>query len=227
VRATWALPAIAAISGAIAWIAPFDLAFTAAAGNSPLRRLVLIVALALVGGIAARLAGLKLEGHGTRSPVLLGLAWAALAAAWVVVLDCYLFRGSLAPGYAGFLHTPLHVRLFYFMLRAFNENVLYRLFAFGSLALALQRIFRGRRPPGWVLFAAMVAVQVVNIGMNVVWHAPEPITLARLGYDAMRYILPGVIWAWLFVRNGFATAEVASVGCHLFLQPAFSVLLDR
>lgn len=46
-----------------------------------------------------------------------------------------------------------------------------------------------------------------------------------LVYDLLRYVVPGVLWAWLFWRFGFVTAEVASVGCHIFLQPGFGILL--
>ncbi|MBU6266539.1 MAG: hypothetical protein KGN34_03295 [Sphingomonadales bacterium] len=135
-----------------------------------------------------------------------------------------MFRSRLAAGYVGFLRAPLHVRLFYFMLRAFNENVIYRLFAFGGL-VALLRHWQGRALSMPAMLGVAAAVQVVNIGANVVIPGGQPITPAALGYDALRYVAPGVAWAWLYARRGFATAEVASVGCHLFLQPAFSLLL--
>ena len=71
----------------------------------------------------------------------------------------------------------------------------------------------------------MVASQVINIGFNLLalaTHRPDAVALL---YDLLRYILPGVVWAILFRRNGFASAEIASVGCHLILQPGFSLLL--
>jgi hypothetical protein len=49
-------------------------------------------------------------------------------------------------------------------------------------------------------------------------------TPVLMAYDCLRYIAPGVLWALLFRRFGFATAEVASVGCHVLIQPAFSLL---
>lgn len=74
------------------------------------------------------------------------------------------------------------------------------------------------------IFLAMVGTQYVNIGFNVI--VSENATPILLFYDALRYITPGVIWAWLFFRFGFMTAEIASVGCHIFLQPIFSVLFS-
>lgn len=71
----------------------------------------------------------------------------------------------------------------------------------------------------------MIGSQLINIAFNVVLLSHVPVTALTLTYDALRYVLPGVLWAILYIRNGFATAEVASVGCHLFLQPAFSLLI--
>lgn len=68
----------------------------------------------------------------------------------------------------------------------------------------------------------MVLAQCVNIAMNVA--VLEPVTAPLLFYDAIRYVAPGVLWAWLYLRFGFVSAEVASVGCHLFLQPMFGAL---
>ena len=71
----------------------------------------------------------------------------------------------------------------------------------------------------------MIAAQALNIGVNVVLISDQALTPAILTYDALRYIVPGVIWACLFWRYGFFVAEVASVGCHIFLQPALGYLV--
>ena len=86
--------------------------------------------LALIGAFCADRVGLRLEGHGTRSPVLVGLAAAIAAAAYVAAIDGLLFRNTLPAAYVDLFETEsLGDRLIYFMLRAFNENVIYRLFA--------------------------------------------------------------------------------------------------
>ena len=181
-----------------------------------------IAVLVVVGAWAGAKVGLRLEGHGARFPALIGLAAAIIVAAYVVLLDCFVFRAVLDPGYATFLHLPLGDRLLYFMPRAFNEIIMYRLFGFGGLAWLLTRC--GTSPPSRrVLVAAMIGAQLINIACNVVFLSPAPVTALTLTYDALRYVAPGVLWAALYVRNGFATAEVASVGCHVFLQPGFSI----
>jgi hypothetical protein len=219
------LAAIVAIAALIGWIAPFDVYYTAVTGGSPVARTLVIALVAVAGGLASRSAGLSLGGQGRGAPLGIGLSAAALVAARVVLLDCVLFRASLPDGFAAFLRAPLHVRLFYFMLRAFNENVIYRLFGFGGSVWLLGK-WRGRAPGMVAMLAVAAAVQAVNIGGNVIWAGGAPITAAGLGYDALRFILPGMVSAWLFTRYGFATAEVASVSCHLFLQPAYSLLLN-
>ncbi|HKB95227.1 MAG TPA: hypothetical protein VKB94_00175, partial [Rhizomicrobium sp.] len=77
--------------------------------------------------------GLRLDGHGTRWPVLAGLGGAIAVAIYVAIIDVVLFRSTLSASSVASLHTPLNIRLSYFMLRAFNENVIYRLFVFSSL----------------------------------------------------------------------------------------------
>lgn len=213
------------MAAAIGWFAPFDIYYTAIAGDSPVARAVVIAAVAVAGGLMAQSAGLRLEGRRPGAPVMIGLLAAALVAGWVMLLDCFLFRDRISAGVLAFLRAPLDVRLVYFMLRAFNENVIYRLFGFGGAVWLFGRL-RGEQPGMPAMLALAAAVQAANIGGNVVWAGGGPITLAGLGYDGVRYVLPGVVWAWLFVRHGFATAEVASVGCHLFLQPGYSLWLD-
>ena len=205
----------------IAAFAPFDVLFTALTQGSPWLRMGWIAALVVVGARAGTNLGLRLEGHGARYPALIGLAAAMSVAAYVVVLDCFVFRSMLDPGYSAFLQQPLGVRLLYFMPRAFNENIMYRLFGFGCLAWLVSR---GKPPSRGILAAAMIGSQLINISCNVVFLSHAPITALTLTYDVLRYVVPGVLWAILYVRNGFATAEVASVGCHVFLQPAFSLL---
>lgn len=221
-----ALSAIMLISMSIAVVAPFDIAFTAATFGSSVLRAVLIAVLAMTGAFCARRAGLRLEGHGAQSPLLIGMLMAVIVAAYVVAIDCFLFRHLLSADYVQFLQSPLPSRLIYFMLRAFNENVIYRLFVFSSLAYL---VFRARGSEGVtaaaLIFVAMVVTQLINIGMNVVATSSQPLSLLTLAYDGLRYVVPGVLWAWLFWRFGFATAEVASVGCHIFLQPALGILL--
>jgi hypothetical protein len=223
-----ALVAILFMSMAIAAVDPFDVGFAAATLGSPIVRVALIAILTLIGAFFAKQAGFRLTGHGTRWPILIGLSMAVGVAVYVMVIDGLLFRGVLSSSYVQSIEaTSLTRRLIYFMLRAFNENVIYRLFVFSTLVLLISRI-SGKRvaslPPASIWFA-MIAAQVLNIGMNVTAFSPEPFAAINLIYEAFRYVVPGVLWAWLYWRFGFVTAEVASVGCHLFLQPALGMIL--
>jgi hypothetical protein len=223
-----ALVAILLIGMTIAAIGPFDVAFAAATFGSLLARAGLLAVLALIGAFCADRVGLRLEGHGTRWPVLVGIAAAIAAAVYVAAIDGVIFRAPLPASYVDLFETEsLRDRLIYFMLRAFNENVIYRLFVFSTLFYLISRLkgVKGNDLSPALIWCAMVAAQTLNIGMNVAALSPDPLSLATPFYDALRYVAPGVFWGWLYWRFGFLTAEVASVGCHIFLQPALGVLL--
>src|SRR5579862_4369764 len=201
-----ALVAILLIGATIAAITPFDVAFDAATFGSPAGRVGLISVLALIGAGCADGVGLRLEAHGARRPVLVGIAAAVAVAAYIVAIDGVLFRAALPASYVGFFETMgLRDRLVYFMLRAFNENVIYRLFAFSTLFWLISRL-KGV-PAGELsrvaVWCAIVAAQVLNIGMNVAAMSPDPFTFATAFYDAIRYVAPGVLWGWLYWRLGF------------------------
>jgi hypothetical protein len=216
------------IGGVIAAIIPFDLAFEAMTRGSALQRVVVFMLLAGAGAASAERVGFRLNFHGSRRAPLIGAGAAVAVAIAVALIDGVLFRSSLAPDYRKVFETvSLSRRLAAFMLRAFNENVFYRLFLFSVLTWILSRLWHDAsgRPKATVLWAAAIAAQMVNVGINVVLPSLDSATVTSIAYDGIRYVAPGVAWAWLFSRYGFATAEVASVGCHIFLQPALGMLL--
>lgn len=206
---------ILAISLPIAAAAPFDIAFGTLTANLWYARAALMAVLVVSGSYLGRYAGLELRASGWWQ----GLVAAVGVAAYVAVLDGYAFRFHLAPSYVAFLQLPLKMRLAYYLMRAFNENVIYRLFMF-SLFLALLRRF------GFVstlaTASAMTLPQIINIGLNVTQF--EHISFIELLYEACRYVAPGILWAWIYRRFGFIAAEEASVGCHVFLQPLNSII---
>ena len=212
-----ALFGVMTIACAIAAIAPFDVMFSAISFGSVFVRVAVMALVVLLGWKAACKVGLRLEGHGAEHPALVGIAAAIIVAVCIIVIDCYLFRSLLAPKIVQSIQQPVILRLAYFMLRAFNENVIYRLFVFSVLVLALTRL---RIASPQTVAAAMVVTQCINIGLNI---PAEEASMPLLFYYALRYLAPGVLWAWLYLRFGFKTAEIASVGCHVFLQPMFSV----
>jgi hypothetical protein len=227
-RLSPALVGILFVGMTIAAIAPFDVLFAAATFESPFARVGLIAVMAFIGTLCADRVGLRLQGHGTRRPMLVGIAAAIAVAVYVAAIDGVVFRATLPTSYVFFFETTgLRDRLIYFMLRAFNENVIYRLFVFSSIFYLISRI-KGARPdvlPPALIWCAIVATQMLNIGVNVAALSPDPLSFAALLYDALRYVAPGILWGWLYWRFGFLTAEVASVGCHIFLQPALGLLV--
>lgn len=206
------------IGGTIAFVTPFDVVFSALTGGSAALRVSLLGALVIVGSWATYQSGFRIESHGARYPWLVGVAAALACAVWITILDCWLFRSALDPAYANFINGPLWLRFSYFLPRSFNENIIYRLFVFSCLALALKKLNLANPA---TIFAAMIVAQCLNIYVNVAVH--EQLTAAHILYDSLRYIAPGVLWAFVFAQFGFATAEIAAVGCHVFLQPMFSV----
>lgn len=210
------------IGATIAAIAPFDLAFAALTHGSALARVCLLVTLGLIGIYCSNLNGFVLGKRGLH-PIIAGALCALGVAVYVVLIDAWLFRAVMPRSYIEFFHThDLRQRLIYYMLRAFNENVLYRLFAFSTLGYVLALMSK-RRTISFVI--SMVVAQVVNVGINIVPTASDPVTPLFLIYYVFRGVVPGVVWAALFWRFGFMAAEIGSVGCHLFLQPMLGALL--
>jgi hypothetical protein len=227
-RLRFTLVAILLVGMSIAAVAPFDVAFSALTFGSGVTRVLLIAVLAATGAFCAARVGLRLDGHGAGRPLLIGVASALSVAIYVIALDGLFFRSTLPSSYVGlFETTTLRDRLVYFMLRAFNENLIYRLFVFSTLMylMSLGPGAKAHHVHPALVWTAMVATQMLNIGVNVIALSPDPLSSMALSYDALRYVVPGVLWAWLYWRFGFVTAEVASVGCHVFLQPALGILL--
>jgi len=161
------------IGATIAAIAPFDRAFATLTHGSALARVCLLVTLGLIGIYCSNLNGFALHKRGAQ-PVIVGALCALGVAVYVALIDAWLFRAVVPRSYIEFFHThDLPHRMLYYMLRAFNENVLYRLFAFSTLGYVLAQMSK-RRAISFVI--SMVVVQVVNVGINIVPTASAPVT---------------------------------------------------
>jgi hypothetical protein len=213
-----------AIGSIIAIIGPFDVAFALATGGSAVLRAIALPALGLAGLFFASRVGLTVPTLGLRHPWRTPLAVAFAVATGVAAIDGFIFRPILLPDYVEYFRRSDDAeRLFYFMLRAFNEEIIYRLFMMSFLVWGLGLIWRGDggRPANGAYWAAMLIAQIANIAINM----PLPATPTMLCYGFVRYICPGIVWGYLYWRHGFMTAAVAHVGAHPFLQPALSYLL--
>jgi hypothetical protein len=194
-------------------------------GSGPLRA-SLLLAMGACGIFASPLVGLQCWTDNWARAWSAALVSALGVTIFVIVVDCFLFRNTLSPGYVEILRQPLSFRLTYYPVRAYTENIVYRLFAMPLLVLAFGAF--GRKadgsPADGAFWAAIVMAQVINIVWNGVQF--ESVTLFALGYDAIRYVLPGCLWGYLFWRYGFVTAEIGHVATHFFLQPAFNIWLQ-
>jgi hypothetical protein len=213
-----------AIGSVIAIVGPFDVAFGFATGGSAVLRAVALPALGLAGLFFASRVGLAVPTFELRHPWRTPLAIAFAVAAAVAAIDGFIFRPILLLDYVEYFRKSDDLeRLLYFMLRAFNEQIIYRLFLMSFLVWGLGLLWRGEggRPADGAYWAGMLIAQVVNIAINM----PLPATPSMFCYDFVRYICPGIVWGYLYWRHGFMTAEVAHVGTHPFLQPALGYLL--
>lgn len=210
---------------AVAVVGPFDRNVHIITAGIPLLRVGLIAGLVLAGAACARGAGLSLLGSNPHW-AWIGVAFAVGVAAYVCIVDALLFRNSLPLEYVREIQGHgLNERLSYYFLRAFQENVIYRLFVFSAVTSIISRIWRMQATDFSPLqaFAIAFAVQLVNVSTNAVWH--EPMSAVLLIYELFRFVLPGALWGWLYWRFGFATTELGHVACHAFLQPALGMLL--
>jgi hypothetical protein len=221
--------AIAVIGVAIAALAPFDRAFDHATLGSPIVRAGVLALIVLIGLLFAMRLGAPIESRGLKHPIITPLLIAAAMGVYVTVLDLWVFRAVLDPGYFAFISgADLGYRLTYFMLRAFNESILYRLFLSTALVWAVGLIWRGRdgRPANGAYWVAIVVAQAANIAINATFATGASPTPWLLLHDGLRYVVPGVVWGYLYFRHGFTTHEIAAVGTHLFFQPLLSLALQ-
>jgi hypothetical protein len=208
-----------AIAAAIAWWAPFDLAFGAATLGLPAFRSAAILLLAISGLALGRSIGLQMDPPRHRGALATPLMCAALVAVWCLAVD-WLMRTAMSPQYVGLItSTPTAPRVVGYALRAFNENIMYRLFL-GSLCirvLGLAWKAPDGRPATGAFCTGFVVAQCVNIWINVTSLAP--LTPFGVAHDALRFVAPALVWAWLYWKRGFQSCEIACTSVHLFLQP--------
>jgi hypothetical protein len=215
------------VGSTIAAIAGFDVIFVAVTRDSAWLRSTLFFALATIGLWCSRRAGLSLLPHGLAHPVAASFGIGFTVAIAIVLIDGVLFRAILPPEYVASFHHGLGERMAYYMLRAFNENILYRLFLMSSIVWALGLVWRnaqGKIPPGAIWFA-IISAQAVPMFLNGLPLFSEAITPATILFIVVRFILAGVLWGYLYWRYGFLTTEIAHVSTHIFLQPIMGFAL--
>ncbi|MFM0591666.1 hypothetical protein [Paraburkholderia dilworthii] len=216
------------VGALIASRAGFDRVFDAVTGGMPWARVALFLVLGVVGLYCAQRSGLQLAAQGLRHPLVVAFGIGLLVALYVAFVDLVVFRRLLPSTYvAYFSGLTLTTRLIYFMMRAFNENIFYRLFFMSAVLWVLGLVWRdsqGRLPNAAYWFAIVLA-QAVPMLINEAPFYPPHLTPVFLLYVVVRFILAGVLWGFLYWRYGFVTAETAHVGTHIFLQPIMGFVL--
>ena len=216
------LPLLLAIlaSCSLAYAIPYDIPFHRLTFHTPALRAVAMLFCWGAGLYLQRANGFSLSVVNLRHPVLKIALAACAVAAWCVFMDAIVFRSILPPGYYHWEQQPLGVRLIYYCSRAFNENVLYRLFLGSLFAWFLRQLVR--RPDLAVILsmAGMTLAHLINVMANM---GSAAVSSEASAWLVLRFGVPGVIWSWLYVRHGFVANEGAAIGVHCVLQPMVSV----
>ncbi|MGO4313912.1 hypothetical protein AB4Z35_29415 [Pseudomonas sp. KB_15] len=228
-RSSW-LPAgtLLFVGAVIASMAGFDIVFNAITGDMPWIRVVLFLALTSLGIFFAQRTGLRLASHDLSHPIAVAFGIGLLVAIYIATIDVVVFRHLLPPRYvAYFSELTLSERMIYFMLRAFNENILYRLFLMSALVWGIGLAWRDSQglPPKTAYWIAIVLAQAIPMLLNEASFYPPHITPFFLLYVAVRFILAGILWGFLYWRYGFVMAETAHVSTHIFLQPILGYVM--
>jgi hypothetical protein len=207
------------LAAVLAWLSPFDVIYNGPPMGWPPVRAAAIVLLAVAGAALGRRIGLSVERASRGQPMRDALVAAVAIAVWCALCDWF-WRPSLHADYVRFLTTtPLALRIALFAMRAVNENILYRLFLGSLFVWILGLVWKGPDggPGQGAFWTGFTLAQMVNIWTNVT--ALAPLTPVALLHDLLRYVMPGVVWGWLYWRRGFIATEVASTSVHLFFQP--------
>jgi hypothetical protein len=156
---------------------------------------------------------------GAMSAVRLGLRFAAGSwreNVWIPLL------ASFAMGAAILRYDPMslaatdYTSLLYYPPKAAAEELIYRLGVTSCIAFMLSGSSWKRTSLAVSVMLAATLAQTINIVLNV------PLPAQNLDYTVIRYLLPGVLWGWLYLRYGFLSAVIGHVGTHIWLDPVLA-----
>jgi len=167
----------------------------------------LAVPLALGAGIlAAEPLGLRLAARSWRENVVVPLLAGLGIGVAIVVLDPH----SLA--------RSDYTTLLYYPQKSAAEELVYRLAITTCLTWAIVTVLQIR---GSIAVPFMLAAGVAQ-GLNIALGVKDAADM--LVYAGLRYWVPGMVWAWLYLRHGLLAAIVGHSGTHLWLDPALAQL---
>ena len=158
--------------------------------------------------VAAQTGGLRLTPVHRRAALLAALYAIVVLSAWSVLLDTVVFADALPVGHREFHTAPLWPRTFLFSIKAFSEELLWRLLVLTALVMIGVRLF-GRAPAAWFVLAIALAQ------LACIW----PAIPSDPAYVMLRYWPPGCVWGWLYWRHGWISAALGHGAVHLVLDP--------
>jgi hypothetical protein len=135
----------------------------------------------------------------------------AAVTAFILVLDCFLFRAHLPANYVTFFTSPLTPRLQVICLLAAYEEVKFRLLLMTVLCVVVAALWK-RTPPGWCFVLIIIAAQFANVGGSILKN-PDPV------YTSLRYLAVGSVWGWLYWKHGWLSALIGHSSTHIVLDP--------
>lgn len=149
-----------------------------------------------------------------RRSVLMAIAASAAVVLYIVLLDL-LFRGELSHDYIAYFTGPnLLPRIAFMAIAAAAEEAEFRLLLMSALVFVLMRVLERNS-------ASVIAI-ALSQAANVFWRLPPDMPMA---YDLLRYYVPGLVWGYVYWKNGFTSALLAHAGAHVLLQPLLLVIL--
>ena len=132
---------------------------------------------------------------------------------WIPLLASFVIGAAILRYDPRSLAATDYTSLFYYPPKAAAEELIYRLGVTSCIAFMLSVFSRKRTSLAVSVMLAATLAQTINIVLNV------PLPAQNLDYTAIRYLLPGVVWGWLYLRYGFLAAVIGHVGTHIWLDP--------
>lgn len=207
-------------SCALAYAIPYDVLFDRVTAHLAIVRALGMLVFWGAGLWLQRANGFALDTVRMERPILTIGAIALAAAIWCVLMDWVAFRSIIPPGYYAFEQQPLGLRLIYYSSRAFNENVMYRLFLGSLLAWVLRIAFNKSELALPLSVLGMGLGQILNVAVNTAFAGFSPETCAWM---FLRFVIPGTLWGVLYIRHGFIANEAAAISVHWILQPLITL----
>lgn len=160
--------------------------------------------------------------RGWRSLALAGLLGMGFGL-YMALADRLVFAGAVPPMQHMMVRDwPLGTRWSYFFTGAFLDEVKLRLAAMTLLAWVASR---WRQPvPDGAMRAIIVAVALVAYPVSALdYFTALPWSALTLARELCLHGTAGMLWGWLYWRNGWSAAVVGHLAAHVTLQPLLAL----